>query len=121
MSPTPTLDSLRTQWVDAFNSHDLDTHVGLYTPDAMLFGSHDEMYRGQEGVRRYFGGQPALASVRSYPAPVVVQISEDVAVTAGYIDFADGEMLLPYRLTWTVVRLDGNWRIAQHHGAPRPR
>lgn len=95
--------------------------MDLYTPDAMLFGPMNELYKGQEGVRCYFGGLPAGANVRNYPAPVVVQISEDVAVTAGDIDFADGETLLPYRLTWTLVRQDGNWWIAQHHGAPRPR
>lgn len=121
MSPTPTLENQHTQCVDAFNSHDLDTHVGLYTPDAILCGSQDEMYRGHDGVRRYFGGLPVLASVGNYAAPIVLQISEEFAVTAGYIDFADGDTLLPYRLAWTVVRLNGNGRIAQHHGAPRPR
>lgn len=119
MPDTPTVDDLRYQWVEAFNSRDLDKHVSLYTENAMLFGSKDELYRGQSGIRRYFGALPANACVRDYPTPAVVHLSEDVAVTAGYIDFADGETLLPYRLTWSVVRQEGNWRIAQHHGSPR--
>lgn len=118
MTDTPTIETLRLQWIDAFNTHDLDRHVQLYTEDAMLFGSHAELYRGHEGVRRYFGG--ADASVRSYPEPAVVMLGEDVALTAGYVDFAEGDTLLPYRLTWTLVRRGGNWKIAQHHGSPRP-
>lgn len=116
---TPTLDSLLGHWVAAFNSHDLDQHVSLYTEDAMLFGSTEELYRGHEGVRRYFGGLPANATVRSYPPPVVLHLGDGIALTAGYVDFADGEILLPYRMTWTLVRKDGDWRIVQHHGSPR--
>lgn len=119
MSSTPTLDSLRTQWVDAFNAHDIDAHVQLYTEDAMLFGSDDMLHRGHFGVRRYFGGLPPDASVRDFPAPVTVHLSPDTAVLAGYVDFADGDALLPYRLTWALVRHNGHWKIAQHHGSPR--
>ena len=119
MSSTPTLDSLRTQWVDAFNAHDLNAHVQLYTEDAMLFGSDDMLHRGHAGVRRYFGGLPPDGSVRDFPAPVIVHLSPDTAVLAGYVDFADGDALLPYRLTWALVRQSGHWKIAQHHGSPR--
>jgi len=114
-----TIEALVAAWVDAFNSHDLDRHVRLYTEDALLFGSTDELYRGRDGVRAYFGKLPADASVRSYPTPVVRHLDDGTAVTAGYVDFADGDLLLPYRMTWTLVRRDGDWKIAQHHGSPR--
>lgn len=119
MSSTPTLDSLRTQWVDAFNAHDLDAHVQLYTEDAILFGSGDALHRGHAGVRGYFGGLPADACVRNFPTPVIIHPSPDTAVLAGYVDFADGDALLPYRLTWALVQQSGHWKIAQHHGSPR--
>jgi hypothetical protein len=57
--------------------------------------------------------------VQSYPPPQVRHLSDGVAVTSGHVDFADGAVPMPYRLSWTVVRQDGNWRIAQHHGSPR--
>lgn len=117
MTDTPTIDSVRLQWIDAFNTHDLDRHVQLYTEDAMLFGSDAVLHRGHEGVRCYFGG--AGASVRSYPEPALVTFGEDVALTAGFVDFLEGGALLPYRLTWTLVRRGSNWKIAQHHGSPR--
>ena len=118
MSDTPDIDSLRRHWIEAFNSHDLDAHVALYTPDALLFGSNDTLHRGHAAIRSYFGGRPPGARVHSYPAPQTVFLTDDVAVTAALVDFADGDTLLPYRLTWTVVRRDGGWKIAQHHGSP---
>lgn len=119
MTDTPSIESLRMQWIDAFNSRDLDRHVRLYTEDAMLFGSDPVLYRGHEGVRTYFGALGPGACVRNYPEPAVVSLLDDVALTAGFVDFAEGGRLLPYRLTWTLVRRQGNWRIAQHHGSPR--
>ena len=46
-------------------------------------------------------------------------LSEVVAVTAGHVDFADGDQPMPYRVTWVLAKRDGNWQIAQHHGSPR--
>jgi uncharacterized protein (TIGR02246 family) len=119
MSATPTVESLHAQWVAAFNAHDLDRHMALYMEDAMLFGSVDELQDGRGAIRAYFGRRGAGVRVKSYPMPLVRQVSADVAVTAGHVDFADGGKPNPYRVTWVLVRRDGNWRIAQHHGAPR--
>ncbi|MFI4997860.1 MAG: nuclear transport factor 2 family protein [Hyphomicrobiales bacterium] len=29
--------------------------------------------------------------------------------------------MLPFRLTVAIVRVDGQWLIAQHHGSPVPK
>ena len=70
-------------------------------------------------MRSYFGGRPPDVRVKSYPMPEVREITPDIVVTGGHVDFADGDKLDPYRMTWVLVRQDGNWRIAQHHGSPR--
>ena len=119
MSATRTVESLHAQWVEAFNSHDLDRHMELYTEDANLFGSVDELQVGRDAIRAYFGRRPPGIRVKSYPFPLVRQVTADVALTAGHVDFADGDEPSPYRMTWALVRQDGNWRIAQHHGSPR--
>lgn len=119
MPETPTIETLCLQWADAFNARDLARHVRLYTADAMLFGSTDELYRGHSGVHDYFAGLPASVQISNVPAPAVTRLSDEVAVTAAHVDFTDGEKLLPYRLTWALVLRGGNWRIAQHHGSPR--
>lgn len=119
MAATPTIDELLAQWIEAFNAHDLDRHMELYTDDAVLFGSVDDLQDGKAAIRAYFGNRPPGVRVRSYPPPLVRQLGDDVAITAGHVDFADGDTPMPYRLTWALVRRGGNWRIAQHHGSPR--
>lgn len=119
MTATPTVASLLAEWIAAFNAHDLDRHMELYTEDAILFGSVDELQKGRDRIRDYFGRVPPSVRVTSYPMPEVREIAPDVAVTGGHVDFADGGTPSPYRMTWVLVRRDGNWRIAQHHGSPR--
>lgn len=116
---TPTVESLLEAWIAAFNSHDLDRHMALYTEDASLFGSTDALQVGREAIRAYFAARGPGVRVRNYPMPHVRQIAADVAVTAGHVDFADGDTPSPYRMTWVLVRRDGNWQITQHHGSPR--
>ncbi len=119
MTATPTVESLLAEWIAAFNAHDLDRHMALYLEDAVLFGSVDELQVGRDAIRGYFGRRGPDVRVKSYPMPLVREVAPDVVVTAGHVDFADGDKPSPYRMTWVLVRKDGNWRIAQHHGSPR--
>jgi len=119
MAATLTIESLHQQWVEAFNAHDLDRHMALYLPDALLFGAVDELQVGRAAIRLYFSKRSPLMRVARYDMPKVQVLAPDVAATAGHVDFADGAEAVPYRMTWALFRLDGNWRIAQHHGSPR--
>jgi uncharacterized protein (TIGR02246 family) len=119
MTGTPTVDALLAQWIAAFNSHDLDAHMELYAEDATLYGSVDELKVGREAIRNYFGGRGPNVHVKSYPLPRVAMLGSEIAVTAGHVEFADGDVPLPYRMTWVLVKRGGNWRILQHHGSPR--
>ena len=119
MIKTPTVESLLAEWIEAFNSRNLDRHAALYAEDAMLFGGFDELKIGRDAIRGYFAGGGPDDRVKSYPMPLVRQVAPDVVVTGGHVDFADGDEPSPYRMTWVLVRHDGNWKIAQHHGSPR--
>ena len=119
MADTPTIEALHQRWIEVFNSHDLDAHVALYTADAMMFGAIPELVIGRDAIKTYFGGRGPKVHVANYPFPHVVMLRDDVAATAAHVDFADGDTPMPYRLTWMLVKQDGNWRIAQHHGSPR--
>jgi uncharacterized protein (TIGR02246 family) len=118
MTQTPTIEHLLAQWIDAFDQHDLDKHMELYTEDALLFGSVDVLQNGREAVRSYFKAVGPHVQVLSYPMPVVRQSSENFALTAGYVTFVEGTVKSPFRMTWALVKKEGNWRIAQHHGSP---
>lgn len=119
MSSNSTVEGLLAAWIEAFNSHDLDRHMSLYTEDAVLFGSVAELQIGRDTIRRYFSKRGPGVHVVSYPMPLVRHLSDEIAITAGHVDFADGETPMPYRMTWVLVRQNGGWRIAQHHGSPR--
>jgi uncharacterized protein (TIGR02246 family) len=119
MVTTPTVQALLEQWIDAFNRHDLDAHMALYAEDAMLIGSTDVLQIGRDAIRAYFGARGPHVRVAHYHPPHVTQVMPDVALTAAHVDFADGATAMPYRVTWALVKRDGNWLIAQHHGSPR--
>jgi uncharacterized protein (TIGR02246 family) len=95
MTATSTVESLLAEWVAAFNSHDLDRHMQLYLEDAMLFGAVDELQDGRSAIRSYFGGHGPGMRVKAYPMPEVRQVAPDVVVTAGHVDFADGDTPSP--------------------------
>jgi uncharacterized protein (TIGR02246 family) len=119
MTPTPTIEALLAAWIEAFNKHDLDAHAELYTEDALLFGSIPDLVIGRQAIRRYFSKRGPSVHVRRYPQPHILHLSLDIAATAAHVDFADGDTLMPYRVTWALIRQGGHWRIAQHHGSPR--
>jgi len=119
MGDTPSVEAFLQSWMDAFNSHDLDRHMALYLEDAILFGSVDELQVGRPAIRSYFAARPPTIRVRHYPMPLVRDVAPDVKITGGHVDFGDGDAVMPYRMTWVLVKRDGNWRIAQHHGSPR--
>ena len=106
-------------WVEAFNARGLDAHVALYTDDATLFGSRSVLSIGREAIRSYFAALGPGVRVDRYHPPHVTYPTPQTAAIAAYVDFADGAMAVPYRLTWLAVQRDGDWRIAQHHGSPR--
>ena len=116
MAATPTVESLLQQWIEAFNSHDLDRHMQLYTQDATLFGGVDELKLGRDAIRAYFGDRPSGSRVKHYPMPHVRELAADVAVTAGFVDFANGDadLSLPDDLGPRQAR-----RRLAHHPAPR--
>jgi uncharacterized protein (TIGR02246 family) len=117
--PTPTIESLLEQWIAAFNAHDLESHLALYTEDATLFGAVPDLQIGRDAIRTYFGHRGPKVHVANYPLPHIVMISDNVASTAAHVDFADGDEPMPYRVTWMLVKQKGDWKIAQHHGSPR--
>lgn len=116
---TPTIESVHAQWIAAYNAHDLDHHVALYTQDATLFGGRPDLMIGHVGIRSYFSQFGNTDRVSRFPLPHIVMIRDDVAAAAGYVDFIDGNESVPYRMTWLLTKQDGNWKIAQHHGSPR--
>jgi uncharacterized protein (TIGR02246 family) len=119
--PTEDAAAVRARWEQVYNSGDADTFVALYSKNAMLFGSTAQLFTGSEGVRTYFTKLPAVIKVQMRDQQAIA-VNPEVLLSSGFADFTlkDGT-LLPFRLTFAIVKVDGKWLIAQHHGSPVPK
>lgn len=113
--------AIRTRWADAFNAGDIDKLTALYTRQAHFYGSTPALFKGRDGVRTYFSQLPpgATARMKEHSA---IHAAPDVLLSAGLVDFVtkDGSVF-PFRLTLALLRVEGQWQIAQHHGSPLPK
>jgi uncharacterized protein (TIGR02246 family) len=109
------------QWEQVYNSGDVDEIVALYTEDSLLFGSAAQLFAGAEGARTYFNKLAAGTKVKMGDQHTIA-VGRNVLLTSGFVDFTlkDGT-LLSYRLTFAMMKVDGQWLIAQHHGSPMPK
>jgi uncharacterized protein (TIGR02246 family) len=109
------------QWEQVYNTGDVDEIVALYTEDSLLFGSAAQLFAGAEGARTYFNKLPAVTKVKMGDQHTIA-VGRNVLLTSGFVDFTlkDGTPL-SYRLTFAMMKVDGQWLIAQHHGSPMPK
>ena len=106
------------RWATAFSKLDARALASLYSKNAFFFGSNPTFYRGNDGVQAYFEGLPRWQSpsvqftdVRTAHAAADVI---NVAGTATFVVDANAEPLT-VKITWVIVREDGEWKIVSHH------
>ena len=119
--PNEDAAAARAQWEQVYNSGDADKFVALYTKDATLFGSTAQLFSGSDGVRAYFGKLPPGIQAKMGDQQAIA-VGSNVLLSSGFASFTlkDGTVV-PYRLTLALVKVDGQWLIAQHHGSPVPK
>ena len=112
---------VRAQWEEVYNSGDADKFVALYTKDAALFGSTAQLFTGSDGVRAYYSKLPPGIKAKMGDQQAIA-VGSNVLLSSGFASFTlkDGTVI-PYRLTLALVKVDGQWLIAQHHGSPVPK
>ena len=123
MSATDDIVSgIMTKWATNFAAFDADGQASLYSKNALFFGSKPTLYRGRDGVAAYFNG---LAKWRSrevqFTDVIVVPAGDDVINVAGIANFVidEGVTNLSVKITWVIVREDGDWKIVSHHVSSR--
>jgi uncharacterized protein (TIGR02246 family) len=106
------------KWATAFGSLDASALASLYSANAFFFGSNPNLYRGHDGVQAYFDALPKwrapmvkFTDVRTaHAAPDLI----NVAGTASFV-VEEGTQPLVVKITWVIVREDGDWKIVSHH------
>lgn len=109
------------KWTAAFNKMDPEAMASLYSKNAFFFGSNPNLYRGIDGVTAYFTGLPKWSSRRvEFTNVRAGQAADNLVNFAGTASFfVDGntEPLLAVKMTWVIVREDGDWKIVSHHAS----
>ena len=106
------------RWSAGFSKLDADALAALYSTSAFFFGSNPTLYRGRDGVKAYFGGLPRWRAPRVQFSDVRTErVNPDLVNMAGVASFfLDSDApSLAVKITWVIVREDGDWKIACHH------
>jgi ketosteroid isomerase-like protein len=105
-----------TKWSAAFARLDADALSSLYSKHALFYGSNPTLYRGRDGVKSYFKGLPRWdwQSVR-FTDVSTDAAGNDLVNMAGTANFVLDGSPLTVKITWVLVREDGEWKIVSHH------
>jgi uncharacterized protein (TIGR02246 family) len=107
---------IRTKWAAAFAKLDAEALSSLYSRHGFLFGSNPNLYRGKDGAKAYFSSLPRWQSQGVAFTDVVTEAAgPDVVSMAGTANFVFDKEALTVKITWVIVREDGDWRILSHH------
>lgn len=104
------------KWSAAFAKLDPDALCRLYSRSALFYGSNPTLYRGRDGVKSYFTALPGWNSQSVRFTDVATEAAgADVVNMAGTANFSVDDLALTVKITWVIVREDGDWKIVSHH------
>ena len=113
-----TVSGIMEKWAAGFNKLDARALASLYSRNAFFFGSNPSLYCGNDGVAAYFDALPRWSSptvqftdVRT--GPVGSELINVAGTASFFLD--EGAPPLSVKLTWVLVREDGDWKIVSHH------
>jgi len=116
------VSALIAKWSAGFAKLDAAALSSLYSKNAFFFGSNPKLYRGRDGVAAYFDG---LARWRS-PSSVFSEVQTEKAgpdlinmAALVSFDFEGERPELVVKMSWVIVREDGDWKIVNHHASSR--
>jgi ketosteroid isomerase-like protein len=107
---------VRAKWAAAFAKLGAQALSSLYSRRGFLYGSNPNLYRGKDGARAYFSGLPRWQSQSVKFTDIVTEMAgPDVVSMAGTANFTFDKDTLTVKITWVIVREDGDWKILSHH------
>jgi ketosteroid isomerase-like protein len=108
------------KWSAAFAKLDAAALSSLYSKHVLFDGSNPTLYRGRDGVKSYFKGLPRWnwQSVR-FTDVSTDAAGPDLVNMAGTANFVVDGSPLTVKITWVIVREDGEWKVVSHHVSSR--
>lgn len=123
-SASGVVERVEALWSGASLRTDVDSLLSLYTTDAMFFGSLPRLFIGHQGIREYFNSVPLSAARGIAFFDRQVRLLDDAIIaSSSYVNFdlalANGPARWRFGISWTLIRQQGDWKIASHHASPR--
>jgi uncharacterized protein (TIGR02246 family) len=112
-------------WVAAFNESDAAKTSSLYLPEAALWGTvSPTLISTQAGIRQYFERGFSANPLKVAVGEQLVRVYGDIAINSGSYTFTrtvQGQPRSnPARFSFTYRKVNGQWRIADHHSSLVP-
>jgi uncharacterized protein (TIGR02246 family) len=114
------VSAIIAKWCAGFATLDAAALSSLYAKDAFFFGSNPKLYRGRDGVADYFNGLPRWRKPSAVFSEVNAALSGPDLINMGAtitFDFAGERPDLVVKMSWVIVREDGDWKIVNHHAS----
>ncbi|WP_439399666.1 nuclear transport factor 2 family protein [Bradyrhizobium sp. PMVTL-01] len=110
------------KWCAGFATLDAVALSSLYSKNAFFFGSNPKLFRGRDGVADYFNGLPRWRKPSAAFSEVnVAQAGPDLINMGATISFdlAGERDALIVKMSWVIIREDGDWKIVNHHASSK--
>ena len=112
------------QWRQAFLAANVDALVKLYAPDALFLGTGSkDLVDGRDEIRAYFENLFRTQKPRDVTSGHTNRVLSDEALvvtgTVASVRVVDGQGV-PDRVTFVIVRRDGQWLIEHFHSSAMP-
>ena len=114
------VSAIIAKWSAGFAKLDAELLASLYATNAFFFGSNPKLYRGRDGVAAYFNGLPRWrAPSVAFSDVTVAEAAPDLINMGGIatFDLAGEHPALSVKMSWVIVREDGDWKIVNHHAS----
>ena len=116
------VSAMIAKWCAGFAKLDAAALSSLYAKNAFFFGSNPKLYRGRDGVADYFDGLPRWRKPNATFSEVnAAQAGPDLINMGATItfDLAGERPDLVVKMSWVIIREDGEWKIVNHHASSK--
>ena len=116
------VSAIIVKWCAGFATLDAPALSSLYSKNAFFFGANLKLYRGRGGVADYFNGLPrwrkpsaTFSEVRAaHAGPDMINMGASIT-----FDLAGEREDLVVKMSWVIIREDGDWKIVNHHASAK--
>ena len=116
------VSAIIAKWCAGFATLDAAALSSLYAKNAFFFGSNPKLYRGRDGVADYFNDLPRWRKPSAVFSEVnAAKAGPDLINMAAIVSFdlAGERPEFSVKMSWVILREDGDWKIVNHHASSR--